>query len=146
MGQILALNAFSNPSRSDQLQIMKLMGFTKADAQRVLSEPLSEDEISTILAEVQKYMTIEDFARMSIRIGLFSSKELVNRQNLQRAQKGNVTKTKKKLQEALETVDELDEELSETKDRYENSLQVILAIIPTWYKQLISAILAQFRN
>lgn len=146
MGQILALKAFSNPSRSDQLQIMKLMGFTKADAQRVLSESISEDEVSTILAQVQKYMTVEDFARMSIRMGLFSGKELVNRQNLQRAQKGNVTKTKKKLQEVLEMVDELDEELSETKDRYENSLQAILTIIPTWYKQLVNAIVAQFRN
>jgi len=146
MGQIVAFNAFSAPTPSEQLQIMKLMGFTKADAQRVLSESISEDKVNTILAEVQKYMTVEDFARMSIRMGFFSGKELVNRQNLQRVQKGNVTKTKKKLQEALETVEDLDEELSETKDRYENSLQAILAIIPSWYKQLINAILAQFRN
>ena len=125
---------------------MKLMGFTNADAQRVLNESISDEQISTILAEVQKHMTVEEFARMSIRMGLFSGKELFNRQKLQAAQKGNVTKTKKKLQEALETVEDLDEELSETRVRYENSLQAILVIIPSWYKQLINAILAQFQK
>lgn len=146
MGQFLAFNAFSNPSEREQLQIMKLMGFTKADAQRVLSESRSEDEVSTILAEVQEYMTLEDFARMSIRMGLFSGKELFNRQNLQKAQKGNVTKTKKKLQEALGTVEDLNEEQAETKDRHEKTLQAIVELIPSWYKQLVNAILAQFRN
>lgn len=146
MSQILPFNAFSTPTPSEQLQIMKLMGFTNADAQRVLNEPISDEQISTILAEVQKHMTIEEFARMSIQMGLFSGKELFNRQKLQAAQKGNVTKTKKKLQEALETVEDLDEELSETKDRYENSLQAIVSIIPSWYKQLINAIIAQFHK
>jgi hypothetical protein len=99
-------------TKSEAVDLARRYGWTKADAERAIESLdlslITEEEVLVAMAK-------------------FAGPELENRQRLQAAQKGQVTKKKKELQKFVEKINEYEEKQEKERSAF---MKVIIKIYP----------------
>ncbi|OUL30429.1 hypothetical protein BV372_21920 [Nostoc sp. T09] len=104
-------------NKSQAIQLLESEGWTQADAKRAL--------------ELINFNTNPDEITIRRAISSFAGSELINRQRLQAAQKGMVTKKNKEIernnQEYAAKIDQLNKSHQQEKEKYEAEIQSLSA-------------------
>ena len=103
-------------NKSQAINLLKDEGWTEADAKRALAEI--------------DFNTNPDELTIRRSISSFAGSELINRQRLQAAQKGMVTKKTKEIERKDEEyfikINQYEESLKRAKEKYESEIQTLL--------------------